>query len=309
MPRPTPIADARLPSGPFPVAAARASGIDSGHLRTAAFEAPFTGVRVPAGWADDLRERCRALATVLDEGVAFSHGTALRLLGVEVPWTLEDDDRIHVVTSRPQDRPQREREAVVAHRSRQARLDTIEVGGLLVTTPAQTFVHVAVGLRRPDDVVVLGDALMRRQHCLVSRAELQHVADRTHKVKGIAQVREQVEQMRPGTDSSTETRTRLALIAANLPCPEVNGVVRAPDGSYVKRVDMLYRRRRVAIEYDGDQHRTDREQWRDDVRRRRMLEALGWVVIVVVADDLRDPRALVARVRAALRPAARTLWA
>lgn len=303
MPRPTPLPDARLPQGPFTVAAACAEGVSRGHLRTEAFDAPFTGVRVPPGWVEDLKNRCLALAPLLDEGVAFSHITALQLMEVEIPWTLADDERIHVVTSRPQDRPHREGDLVVAHRSRQAFLETMELGGLLMTAPAQTFVHVAVGLRLPDDVVVLGDSLMRRKHCLTGRAELQHIAERTRKVKGIAQVREQIERMRPGTDSSTETRARLALTAANLPCPEVNGVVRTPDGTYVKRVDMLYRRQKVALEYDGDQHRTDRAQWQDDVRRRRMLEALGWTVIVVVAEDLRDPAQFVARVRAALRAA------
>ncbi len=229
--------------------------------------------------------------------------TALRLLGVELPWTLADDDQLHVVTTRPQDRPQRDGEGVVAHWSRQSFLDTVEVGGLLITSPAQTFVHVGVGLRVPDDVVVLGDAMMRREDALVTPAELVDIAERTHKVKGIVQVREQIGRMRPGTDSSTETRARLALSEAGLPCPLVNEVVRGPDGTYVKRVDMLYPQYRIAIEYDGDQHRTDRTQWRDDVRRRRLLEALGWTVIVVVADDLRDPTAFVARVRAAIRTA------
>ncbi|WP_344249124.1 endonuclease domain-containing protein [Isoptericola hypogeus] len=243
------------------------------------------------------------MAPLLDDGVAFSHTTALRLLGVEIPWTVADDTRIHAVTSRVQDRPQRGGDDIVAHWSRQTFLETVELEGLLVTSPAQTFVHVGAGLLLPDDVVVLGDAMMRRKGPLVTPAELAGIAERTHKVKGIVRVREQVERMCPGTDSSTETRTRLALTAANLPCPEVNGVVTAPDGTYVKRVDMLYRALKVAIEYDGDQHRTDPAQWRDDVRRRRMLEALGWTVIVVVADDLRDPTELVARVRVAIRRA------
>jgi very-short-patch-repair endonuclease len=103
-----------------------------------------------------------------------------------------------------------------------------------------------------------------------------------------------------------ETRTRLLLVAANLPCPVVNEVVWAPDGEYVKRVDMLYPQHKIAIEYDGDQHRTDQAQWRDDIRRRRWLEALGWTVIVVVADDIiRDQARLIERVRAAIEAAER----
>lgn len=301
MARSAPERDARLSVGPFRVASAVAVGVDPDHLRTTTFEAPFRGVRAARGSIGSLYDRCLALAQVLDDGVAFGYVTALRLLKVEVPWTLADDDRLHVVTPRPQDRPQRAREGVVAHWSRQTVLETATVGELIVTSPEQTFVHVAAGLRMPDDIVVLGDAMMRRQAMLTTPARLANAAERTFKVKGIAQVREQIERMRPGTDSSPESRTRLALVDAHLPCPRVNQVVRAPDGEYVKRVDLLYPDLKIAIEYDGDQHRTDKAQWREDVRARRRLEELGWIVIVVVADDVREPRALAARVRAAIR--------
>lgn len=280
------------------------SGLTRKRLRSKAWTTPFSGVRLAAGAPDDLLTRCRALVPLLGDGVAFSHVTALRLLGVDVPWTLADDDRVHVVTRDARDRP--DRAGVVAHWSRQAFLDTVEVHGLLVTSPAQTLVHVGVDLRRPDDVVVLGDAMMRRKRRLTTTDELARVADRTRKVKGIVQVREQIPRMRPGTDSVMETRTRLLLVAADLPCPVVNEVVLAPDGGYVKRVDMLYPRHRVAIEYDGDQHRTDQAQWRDDIRRRRRLEELGWTVVVVVADDvLHDPAGLISRVRVAIDAAER----
>ncbi|MCK9794725.1 DUF559 domain-containing protein [Isoptericola sp. 4D.3] len=287
-------------ASPFTVADALRTGLSRKQLRAGRrWDAPFTGIRLPAGGATDLRARCRALSEALDDGVAFSHGTALMLLGVELPWTHVHDARLHVITRRSADRA--ERPGVVAHWTRQTFLETTEIDGLLVTSPAQTLVHVGCDLRMPDDVVVLGDALMRRKRMLTSPAELETIAERTRKVKGIVQVREEISRMRPGTDSSTETRTRLLLVDAGLPCPLVNGVVYAPDGTYVKRVDLLYPSQKVAIEYDGDQHRTDRAQWQDDIRRRRLLESLGWTVIVVVADDLRDPTQLVARVRAALR--------
>ena len=307
MPRPAPTIDARVQADAFSVATALAAGVTADHLRTSAFEIPFRGVRARRGAVESLYDRCCALSTVLDDGVVFGDVTALRLMGVEVPWTREDDDRLHVVTLRPGARPRRQRDGVVAHWSRQPVLGTTTVGELVVTSPEQTFVHVAVGLRLPDDVVVLGDAMMRRQAMLTAPAKLADAAERTHKVKGIVQVREQIERMRPGTDSSPETRVRLAIVDANLPSPQVNQVVRAPDGEYVKRVDLVYPDLRIAIEYDGDQHRTDREQWREDVRARRRLEELGWIVIVVVGDDLRDLQALVSRLRAAIRARTRGL--
>ncbi|GAA1989007.1 hypothetical protein GCM10009718_28280 [Isoptericola halotolerans] len=294
------MADQRA-AAPFSVRSAIGDGASAESLRVGdSLAAPFHGVRVPAPWNGDFLARCRALATVLDDSVAFSHGTALRLLGVDLPWTIAGESALHVISSDPSERPQRP--GVVAHRSRQEGLEVVDVGGLRVTAPAQTFVHVGVGLRRPDDVVVLGDSFLRRQQVLTTVAELTRKAETTRKVKGIAQVREQLSRVRPGTDSVMETRTRLLLTSAGLPCPLVNEVVRLGDGTYVKRCDLLYPAQRVVIEYDGDQHRTDKEQWREDIRRRRWLEEIGFTVIVAVADDVvRDGTRLVGRTRQALR--------
>ena len=41
----------------------------------------------------------------------------------------------------------------------------------------------------------------------------------------------------------------------------------------------------MAVEYDGDHHRKDRRQYVKDIARLRMLEALGWIVIRVIAED------------------------
>ena len=42
---------------------------------------------------------------------------------------------------------------------------------------------------------------------------------------------------------------------------------------------------KVGVEYDGDQHRSDRRQYTWDIRRLEILERLGWIVIRVVAGD------------------------
>jgi very-short-patch-repair endonuclease len=54
-------------------------------------------------------------------------------------------------------------------------------------------------------------------------------------------------------------------------------------------VDFLWREARVIVEYEGDQHRTDRRQWQNDIHRVRLLEGLGWKVIRITASDLSDP--------------------
>jgi hypothetical protein len=287
----------RFGSGPFSVPSALSDGATPYELRKG-WDVPFTGVRIAPGTPLDLLARCRALATVLDDGVAFSHVTALRLIGVDLPWTMANDERLHVTTRNPEERPQRP--GVVGHWTRQPFLEVTDHLGLRVTAPRQTWTHVAVDLL-PDDVVVLGDALMRRDLRLTTPAELRDIAFRTKKVKGIVRAREQIARMRSGTESVMETRTRLLIVGAGLPCPEVNEDVHDAAGNHVARVDLLYRRWKIAIEYDGDLHRTDRRTWQNDIRKRRALRALGWIVIVVVKTDHDQPAAFLDELRAAIR--------
>jgi very-short-patch-repair endonuclease len=44
----------------------------------------------------------------------------------------------------------------------------------------------------------------------------------------------------------------------------------------------------VAVEYDGEQHRTDTVQFRSDVSRSEYIDGLGWRRIRVLAGDRRD---------------------
>ncbi len=265
-------------------------------LRSLQWAAPVAGVRMAAVERDDLAATCQAIALRLDPGVAFSHVTALRLLGIELPWRLDGDDAIHTVGHSRRVRSQHA--AIVNHHATgQDTVETMEVDGVLVTTPAQTWVQVGCGLL-PDETVVLGDAMVRRKRPATTVSELRRLADATYKVKGIVAVREAVERVRARTDSSMETRTRLAVVEAGLPCPEVNYRVHH-QGGFVAMVDLAYPELRIAIEYDGDVHR-EAWQWRKDVHRLRRLEQLDWLIVHVVADDItRDDGPFLSAIRRA----------
>ncbi|MDT5205485.1 MAG: hypothetical protein QOD34_2121 [Mycobacterium sp.] len=46
---------------------------------------------------------------------------------------------------------------------------------------------------------------------------------------------------------------------------------------------------KVAVEYDGDQHRSSRYQYVKDIRRLEMLDQrYGWLVVRVVSEDRPD---------------------
>ena len=66
------------------------------------------------------------------------------------------------------------------------------------------------------------------------------------------------------------------------------------------RGDLVYRRFRVIVEYDGWHHERDARQRQKDHLRRERLEAAGWTVIVITAADMKDPLGIVRRVHNAL---------
>ena len=57
--------------------------------------------------------------------------------------------------------------------------------------------------------------------------------------------------------------------------------------SFAEGATTVLKDAKVAVEYDGDQHRTDRRQWREDRERDAALRAEGWEVIRVTADVFR----------------------
>jgi very-short-patch-repair endonuclease len=63
-------------------------------------------------------------------------------------------------------------------------------------------------------------------------------------------------------------------------------------------VDMGWEAVKVAVEYEGDHHRTDRRQFNRDIARLDALSTeLGWIVIRVTAEDV--PGGILRRVAAA----------
>jgi hypothetical protein len=60
--------------------------------------------------------------------------------------------------------------------------------------------------------------------------------------------------------------------------------------------DLVYPEWRLALEYEGDGHRTDPRQWRHDIWRREALESAGYRVVRVHSGDvLAQPEQFLAR--------------
>jgi very-short-patch-repair endonuclease len=168
---------------------------------------------------------------------------------------------------------------------------------LPITAPEQTFLDLAAGLNLVA-LVVLGDSLIKAGR--TSAAALRHAATAWHGC-GAKLARRAARHIREGVDSAMETRLRMLLVLAGLPAPEVNFILRHPDGSWWMRFDLCYPSLKLIIEYDGRQHAEDSDQWLHDLRRREALDRMGWRVIVITRQDYyQAPEEVLIRVRDAL---------
>jgi hypothetical protein len=172
--------------------------------------------------------------------------------------------------------------------------DVVVVDGLRVTSYERTAWDLVRRLDAVEGVVAL-DALSR-----VGGFAPAAVLARPAGVRGSTRVAAAVAASDPRAESPPETRVRLLLASHGVAAPTPQVVVVDAGGAFVGRVDLGWERARVAVEYQGDHHRTDRDRWRRDQARLAGLAAVGWLVLPCTADDLRHPGPFIRRVLSAL---------
>jgi very-short-patch-repair endonuclease len=282
-----------LTHGPFSRRQAKAAGVSDDMLRSGRFDRPFHGVRAQTWRPDELEQRCLALATVVPRAVV-SHETAAMLHGLPLPAGALTG--VLVVTTPPAVRAPR-RSGVRGHRGDLTGYVQAWPSGLHVVDPAACLAQLSAALGLAD-LVALGDAALAAGMATVTDLT-RTLGDRRFR-RGRRVRREALELLDARSGSPMESRLRVVLVLAGLPKPEVNRDV-VTDGEWLARPDLSYPELKIAIEYEGDHHRTDRRQWQRDKARRRLLEDAGWLVIEVTADDVyRRPDLLVARIRSAI---------
>jgi hypothetical protein len=281
------------PPGPFLV---RDSNLTAKRLRSRTLDRTVWGVRASLGHSAELQGRCELLALRLGSGIVFSHTTAALLLGAPLPLSVERRPEVHVAVAAPASTPHAR--GLVGHRLALSSQDVMVIRGLQFTSPARTWCDLAAVLAL-DDLVAVGDFLIHHAAPLTSIAEIELALGRATGMRGIRRAREAVPLLSDRPESPQESKLRLILIRGGLPEPEINhSLVDTETGKGV-RPDFRFRRFKLIIEYQGDYHRT-KSQWRKDMTRRSRLEAQGWYVMELNADDLLDPDELVARIRTVL---------
>jgi hypothetical protein len=232
------------------------------------------GAYVLAGSDPELAVRCRALGLVIPGDLSFSHHTGSELLGLP-GWPGTGVD-VHL--TRPPGSGQLRRVGVVQHRASLAEAERWTVDGVAVTSAVRTLLDLAP-LLRPDQLVATGDAAMR---CFgVSHEQLQAAAVEAASRRGVRVLREAIPLMDARADSPPESLVRVWCVITGLPFLEPQGEVWDGD-DLVATVDLLDRKHRIAVEYEGAHHR-EREQFAYDVGRYRRVRRCGYEVVQIEA--------------------------
>jgi len=292
-PSPTPDSLGRA----FSIRDAATAGLAYGRLRGRDLGRPFHGVRTTSP-ADSLLGRCADYAPRMRADEFYCSVTAALIHGLPLPLAHERDPRLHVAVPNPRRAPRSR--GIVGHKFivQPARGEVIEVAGFRVSSPERAWCELGAILDFRE-LVRAGDQLIRPANRLSSASQLRATLERHPARRGRETLHAAFAQLNPGAESPPETDLRLLCIEAELTGFVANLTVTIPGAGRRRRIDIAFVREKVALEYQGDHHR-DPRQWREDMTRLAELESIGWKVTHVNADDLRDPRALVARIRRVL---------
>ena len=196
---------------------------------------------------------------------------------------------------------------VSGHRLAAERLSTSRIDRIPVLDPIATVFTCAKELTLLQAVILVDAILTAADNYPGLRSgrpfvTIDDIADRLEqwgRFPGCGTIRKALALARHGVESPKETETRLLMRAHRLPDPIVQH--RVLDGPrLVARTDLAYPELKIAIEYEGDGHRTSAEQWRRDIQRQRELEEHGWIVIRLTQEDLKSPDAFIRRIRGAM---------
>jgi very-short-patch-repair endonuclease len=292
MPRIRPLPSSLL-DGPFTIDTARSAGVGRGRLRGDDLERTYWGLRTTAPLVD-VEARCRLLALRMPPGSFFSHVTAALVHGIPVPIALEHDLTIHVSVAPPARAPHARH--LRGHRLAIQPHDVVTLRGLDVTTAIRTWCDLGAVLTL-FDLVAAGDFIIHHRNPLATIADLEHALSTFASRRGLRILRVALSLLSDRAESPPESKLRVILVQAGFPTARINHTVTDRFGEFVARTDFILDEYKLVLEYQGDYHRSTKGQWRADMTRRSRLEAEGWRVMELNADDLKDPIELVTRIR------------
>lgn len=250
----------------------------------------------------EMLKRCTDAAQQLGKPVLFGMTTSLILQSVPLPkdcdlnatelHTVSDSHRTRIRAVVPPTTPHIWKPLSAAHN---ARINKHVHALNLVHTWAQLAAHMSL-----ESLVILGDATLtaiaRKPSLSGGRTADGIYQDFVRQVTELPKFNAKSKCMialafiTPRVDSPMESKTRIATTKYGLPPAVTNYTV--PGATFSNgapiTLDLAWPEFRVAIEYDGDHHRTDKAQWRRDNDKRELLRHHHWIVLIATAANMAD---------------------
>ncbi|MEL4319227.1 hypothetical protein WJX64_09440 [Leifsonia sp. YIM 134122] len=274
MRRPAPLPPV-LATRPFTVADAEHHGVTRARTRANDLGSPFRGVRT-ATVPDDLEALCHAYAARMPATQYFSHSTGALLWEIPLPRRLEAESLLHV-SSAAGSQPPRIRGTVGHRGARDAVI--VRHRGLSVASPCDAWCQ-TVRLLSLDEAIIAGDRLVGWPRPLVTLGDLDLAIAAFGARPGARRIASARTSIRERSASARESRLRLVTMRGGFPEAELNSAIALSSGRNTHG-DLVYRRYKVLLEYDGEQHRLDGRQFATDVNRLNDLSEDAWIVIRV----------------------------
>lgn len=278
---------AALKHGAFPVVEAYRAGFIWDDLQTRDWARLSRGQYAWIGIPRDTILQLRAVAQRMPSSYAFSGPTAAWLLGLDLPPC----QPIEITVGR--ELGIRSRAGVRLRRASLPESDVVTRRGFRTTSGLRTAFDLGSQRDLVESVVALDMALHAG---LVRVADLALHVSANAGAKGIKRLRRAVGLAEPRAESPMETRLRMQLVKARLPRPCVQQDLHDRSGDFLGRADLYYPDRRLAIEYDGENHK---DRLVPDLQRQNRLLNAGYHLLRFTAADLRVPGAAAAQVRKA----------
>ncbi len=256
------------------------------HELRAKYTAIFPGVYLPREVQPSFAQRVQGAWLWSGRHGVFAGLTAARLHGAK--WI---DDALPVELVWPNARPP---EGISTSATWLADGEIVSLGGLPTTSLTRTAFDLA--RRGPLAAAVARVDALGNAAAFLDTAAVCELSRRHKGTRGRRQVPRAVDLHDPGAQSPKETWLRLTVLAAGFPRPSTQIRVRSRSAK-TYYLDMGWEHLKVAVEYDGDQHRTSKAQFEWDILRLEELAELGWIVIRVVAGTPKNE--VIRRVRAA----------
>lgn len=272
-------------------------GVHPRRLTSGEFHEAVPGFFTPSDAPATLELAARVLQQKAVPGAVISYASAAEILGLPLPRNLEYATSRTVHCSVPGSRRRRSGHGAIMHTSPEDHA-TLRVRGVRLSAPVPLLCELA-GLLDPTRLAACCDHLVgpnSRVRPHLSLMELRAIAKDAPARYRISAVRAAVEDARERVESPKETETRLLLRDAGFAEPVVNLTIRAPGTGETFRLDLSYPEQKLAIEYDGFWHSTDKKRHRQDRRKDDVLHELAWNVVRASDDDLEESEMFIGRV-------------